>query len=390
MFTESIRTDRWISPRSALCQDGWHLIEPVTGAEPSGNGLERLLAGGQLHSVFQPIIELDSGRVVGYEALARGPVGPLERPDELFAAARAAGRLADLDKLCRRAAICGAIDAGIRAPLTLFVNVESEVLEVTQLEELLVIVRSAPGGLRMMLEITERALAARPAELLATVQRLRAAGWRIALDDVGANDLSLAFIALVRPDVIKLDLTLVQHRPGPKAAEIMNAVNAYAERTGSVVLAEGIETEQHLGAALALGARLGQGWMFGRPGPETAPGLTIGELHLPPVQPLPHSSVVTGSPFEFLPEFVQLRDSTKPLLLEVSKHLEREAARLGRTCVVISTFQDARYFTPMTARRYCDLADRVAFVAAIGVGITAEPAPWRARGGPGPRRSSLW
>jgi hypothetical protein len=107
---------------------------------------------------------------------------------------------------------------------------------VTKLEELRSIAESAPGELKLMLEITERALAARPAELLATVRRLRSAGWRIALDDVGANDLSLAFMPLLRPDIIKLDLPLVQHRPGPKVAEIMNAVNAYAERSGSVVL----------------------------------------------------------------------------------------------------------------------------------------------------------
>ena len=59
--------------------------------------------------MYQPIVELDSGRVVAYEALARGPVGPLERPDLLFAAARPAGRLAELDELCRAAAFRGAV-----------------------------------------------------------------------------------------------------------------------------------------------------------------------------------------------------------------------------------------------------------------------------------------
>ena len=84
--------------------------------------------------------------------------------------------------------------------------------------------------------------------------------------------MSLAFLPLLRPDVVKLDLRLVQERPGPAIAEIMNAVNAHAERTGAVVLAEGIETEEHLVMARALGATLGQGWLFGRPGPGAAPG----------------------------------------------------------------------------------------------------------------------
>src|SRR5205085_1452138 len=100
--------------------------------------------------------------------------------------------------------------------------------------------------------------------------RLRAAGWRIALDDVGADDMSLAFMPLLRPDIVKLDLSLVQQRPGPAVAGIMNAVNAYAERTGALVLAEGIENEQHLDIAKALGARLGQGYLFGRPAPTLA------------------------------------------------------------------------------------------------------------------------
>ncbi len=72
---------------------------------------------------------------------------------------------------------------------------------------------------------------------------------------------------LLRPDVIKLDLRLVQRQPDAEIAEIVNAVNTQAERTGAIVLAEGIETDEHLATARALGATLGQGWLFGRPGP---------------------------------------------------------------------------------------------------------------------------
>ncbi|RKS75460.1 PAS domain S-box-containing protein/diguanylate cyclase (GGDEF)-like protein [Motilibacter peucedani] len=333
-------------------------------------GIEDVLGAGAVRSVFQPIVELDTGSVVAYEALARGPEGPLERPDVLFAAAREAGRLAELDELCRRTALRGAVAAGVVPPLTLFVNVEPEVLDTAPLDELLAIAADAPHGLQVMLEITERALAARPAELLATVTRLRAAGWRIALDDVGADDLSLAFMPLLRPDVVKLDLRLVQQRPGPAVAEIMNAVNAYAERTGALLLAEGIEDEGHLEMARALGARLGQGWMFGRPAATLATALATAPLDLPATVPAGASQ---DSPFRCLPEGTALRRSTKPLLIEVSKHLEREALRFGSTCVVVATFQEARHFTAPTAHRYRELAERVGFVAAIGDGLPAEP-----------------
>ena len=320
-----------------------------------------VLDGRQVRSIYQPIVDLSSGAVIGYEALARGPAGPLESPDQLFSAARRAGRLAELDQLCRIAAVQGAVDGGIYSPLTLFINIEPEILDAAPLEELLLVVESAPGRLQLVLEITERALAARPAELLATVNGLREAGWRVALDDVGANDLTLTFMSLLRPDIIKLDLQLVQERPSPAIAGIMNAVNAYAERTGALILAEGIEQQRHIKIAEALGARLGQGWQFGRPGPIQLP-IHTAPLHLP----APIDSRSANSPFGCLPPSVTLRTSRKPLLTQVSEHLEREAFRLGSTCLLLTTFQDAAYFTPHIAARYHELAERLGFVAAIG------------------------
>ncbi|MGY1754552.1 diguanylate cyclase domain-containing protein [Blastococcus sp. SYSU D01042] len=340
--------------------------------EHTASALEAALAPGAVRSVFQPIVELDTGRVVAYEALARGPEGPLERPDLLFAAARSAGRLAELDQLCRTAAFRGAVEQGLLGPLTVFVNVEPEVLDSAPLDDLLAIADAAPRDLRIVLEITERALAARPAELLRTVERVRSLGWGVAVDDVGADSMSLAFLPLLAPDVIKLDLRLVQDRPGPAVAEIMNAVNAHAERTGAVVLAEGIETEQHLAMARALGATLGQGWLFGRPGPGAVPGLPTGELALLGVPEVAQGDI---SPFSCLPAGAPLRRSVKSLLIELSKQLEREAMRLGETCVVAATFQEARHFTPSTIQRYRDLVERTGFVCALGEDLPVEPLP---------------
>ncbi|MET0763844.1 MAG: diguanylate cyclase [Blastococcus sp.] len=334
--------------------------------------LAAALAPGAIRSVFQPIVDLDTGRVVAYEALARGPEGPLERPDLLFAAARTAGRLAELDEICRAAAFRGAVDRGLLAPLTVFVNVEPEVLDSAPMDDLLTIAEGAPRELRVILEITERALAARPAELLRTVERVRALGWGVAVDDVGADSMSLAFLPLLSPDVVKLDLRLVQERPGPAIAEIMNAVNAHAERTGAVVLAEGIETEEHLAMAQALGATLGQGWYFGRPGPGAVPGLPTGTLTFP--GGAAHAPT-DASPFACLPDTVPLRRSAKSLLIELSKQLEREAMRLGDTCVVAATFQEARHFTPSTIQRYRDLVERTGFVCALGEDLAVEPLP---------------
>jgi EAL domain-containing protein (putative c-di-GMP-specific phosphodiesterase class I) len=349
---------------------GQVIADPLAGEVES---IEDVLRHGAVSSLFQPIVDLDRHEVVAYEALARGPKGDFESPAVLFAEARRTGNLARLDHLCRAAAFTGALDAGLRAPQMLFVNVEPEVIDEAPLESLLALSEEAPGGLRVVLEITERALAARPAELLRTVARIREVGWGVALDDVGAHPASLTFMPLLQPDVIKLDLSLVQRRPDRSVAEIMNAVNAHAEVTGAVILAEGIETSAHVDIARSLGARLGQGWLLGRPAPHLSTQLEHGTLALPSRRQLHDADRTPSSPFHCLPAGAALRVSTKLLLVQISKQLEREALRLGETCLVAATFQEARHFTPGTTERYAALAGSLGFVAVLGQGLPAEP-----------------
>ena len=102
-------------------------------------------------------------------------------------------------------------------------------------------------------ELTERSIADNPAGLLQAVEQARAQSVGIALDDVGIGPASLAIMPLIRPDVIKLDLSLIQQQTTPSVAGLANAVLAEAERTGAVILSEGIETEQHVSVARTLG-----------------------------------------------------------------------------------------------------------------------------------------
>jgi EAL domain-containing protein (putative c-di-GMP-specific phosphodiesterase class I) len=330
----------------------------------------RLIAQCGLRVAFQPIIDIDASTVVGYEALARGPVGsPLESPAALFAAARAAGCLAELDAECRAQAFRSAVASDYLAPHTLFVNVEPEILDGAPLDDLLSIANSAPRELRVVFEITERAIAARPAELLRTVERIRARGWAVALDDVGADPSSLAFMSLLRPEVVKLDLRLVQQRPTSEIAAIMHAVNAYTEASGALLLAEGIETPEHLATARGLGARFAQGWLFGRPGTEPSP-LPVADANLPRV---PAELSTDRSPFACLAPGTPLRRAGKRLLIELSKKLEQEALAQGRTAILTAAFQEARHFTARTATRYRQVAERCAFVCALGEGLPVQP-----------------
>jgi len=332
--------------------------------------IAEVLREGNVHSVFQPIVDLTADVVVAYEALARGPVGALQSPGALFAAARRSGLLSELDQACRAAAFRGASERGLLAPLTVFVNVEPEVLDGAPLSELLAIAEGAPGELRIVVEITERALAARPAELLRTVERVRALGWGVALDDVGTEAASLAFMPLLRPDVVKLDMSLIQGRPTPEVAEVMHAVNAYAERAGAIILAEGVETEQHLARARALGATLAQGWHFGRPTTDPVPQPNSPGLILP--AGASWSGPTTVSPFSCLPAGTVLKRAPKRLLVELSKHLERAAMRLGQTCVVASTSSTA---TTSPLRPRCATATWSS--APVSSRRSAKGFPWR-------------
>ncbi len=328
-----------------------------------------------IHSVYQPIVRLSDRRAIAYEALARGPQGsPLETPDALFAAARRLDLATALDWECWRAALRGALVGGMSPERALFVNVEpsSAASWVPEIGDPLL--EEALAGFPLVVELTERALANHATDLIPLAEDLRRRGARIALDDVGTDPRSLALMPFLRPDVIKLDLKLMQNSPSREIAEVVHAVNAEAERTGALVLAEGIETEDHLRRALALGASYGQGWLFGRPG---ALGHEPEEraAHFPLRRCAATTQPVASTPFEIVAAKRPTRRADKRLLLELSRSLERQTANQGSAAVVISSFQEASYFTEATARRYGELAEDAALVAALGVGMSHEPAP---------------
>ena len=335
--------------------------------------LAEVIAADGIRSVFQPIVDIDSLRPVAYEALARGPHGSSwEAPSALLAAAYAEDLVAELDWACRRSAYRAALDAGLDERTTLFVNVEPKTLGTPAPDDIAEVQGRALQRLRVILEVTERAITSRPAEILASAQWARSHGWGIAVDDLGADPGSLALLPLLSPDVVKLDLRLIQARPDREIATIMTAVLAYAEQTGAALLAEGIETVEHLETARALGVRYGQGYLFGHPAPLDQGAVAAGsvEFLLPATLPL-----TGGTPFDVVAGRRPVRPSTKPMLVEMAKHLEAEAAGLTAPAVVMSAFQDEKHFTPDSARRYQRLAERCPLVVALGVGLRPEPAP---------------
>jgi EAL domain-containing protein (putative c-di-GMP-specific phosphodiesterase class I) len=322
--------------------------------------VEEVVAAGP-RIVYQPIVDLERRTVVGYEALCRAKP-PLERPLELFAAARSAGRLADVDWACRAAALHGAFKAGLRPPLKLFINVEPEALVGNTPDEVRELADAALRELDIVVEFTERAISAAPAQLLRAVHQVRRRGASVAIDDIGTGPGPLALVPLLRPDVVKLDMDLVHAPKNANAAQVAAAVGAFAEAEGAAVVAEGIETEAHLMSAIALGATLGQGWLFGRPAP------------LPDVLPAPVVQVPIGvvpprpaarSPAALVGRHVAMRRGEIELVRELGAQLLAQADELGQHAVVAASVA-ARPTGPAVAALMRPLARNAALVAVLG------------------------
>jgi EAL domain-containing protein (putative c-di-GMP-specific phosphodiesterase class I) len=337
------------------------------GEHCEGTGeLSRIIRERAIRTEYQAIVELTSQRVVAYEALTRGPVGTvLESPMALFSAARREGLLIELDWLCRVQAMTTALEVGYDRSMALFVNAEPAALRSScppLLRDGLIMARER---LQVVIEVTERAVVSNPRDLLAAVARVRADGWGVALDDVGAEPGSLALMPFLNPDVIKLDIGLVQNPSLPPHADVLAAVIAHAERTGALVIAEGIEEPGHMLWARALGATHGQGNLLGRPGPlELEAGGAMSSFSW---------RGFAKTPFEIIASRRPVHRATKDLLLPISLHLETQAMASGQQPVVLGAFQDARYLTGATRARWEKLAAHSAFAAAMGRGVPEVP-----------------
>jgi len=157
-----------------------------------------VLAARAIHCVYQPIVDLDTVETVGFEALARGPSGTTwATPDALVSYAARVARLPELDWICRAAACRGALAADLPREMPLFVNVEPASSRTPCPPDLAKVIESAMDQLQVVIEVTERSVAADPAGLLAAAEQLRRQATRIALDDVGSDTASQAMMSLL-------------------------------------------------------------------------------------------------------------------------------------------------------------------------------------------------
>jgi len=232
------------------------------------NALQRLIAGDGLTIVVQPIVDVRSGTVHAYEALARFGQPRIDgSPLHWFSLAEQLGLRAALERACLRGAL--ELFAHRPAGTSLSVNLSAPVLlETATMAMLEGAGDGQPDDLAgLIVEITEETLVHSDMQLLSAIEPLRARGARLAVDDMGAGYSGLRQITSVLPSYLKLDRSLVSriHRDDERAA-LVGALAGYSKQVGSLLVAEGVETRDELLAIQRLGVPLVQGFYYSRPG----------------------------------------------------------------------------------------------------------------------------
>lgn len=223
--------------------------------------IQRILEGRGLTMVFQPIVDLRSNRVAGFEALARFSEEPLRPPNEWFTEAAEFGLGVELE-LC---AIRSAIAELDRLPADAYLSVNAS--PETVLHRDLTGTVEAHAG-RIVLELTEHTAVTEYGTLIERVDVVRGLGVRIAVDDAGAGYASLQHILRLCPDIVKLDVALTRSVDSdPARRALATALVQFGREIGADITAEGIERQEELDALRNIGACSGQGYLLGRPAP---------------------------------------------------------------------------------------------------------------------------
>jgi PAS domain S-box-containing protein len=223
--------------------------------------VQRVLDYRGIEPVFQRIVALGTGVTVGYEALARFPLNPSRPPNVWFEQAARVGLGQELELLAIERAL-ESFDS-LPAAAWLSVNASPATLAAPGLMD---IIGKVPAA-RLIIEVTEHAQIEDYEAFNAVTTDLRSRGVRLAIDDAGAGFASLRHILDIRPDVIKLDMSLTRHIDrDPARRALATALRDFADSLEANVIAEGIEDREELDELLLLGIHQGQGYLLGRPG----------------------------------------------------------------------------------------------------------------------------
>jgi len=223
---------------------------------------------GPLNAVFQPVVSLTSGSILGYEGLIRGRAGsPLEMPIALFAKARAADRVAQLEVRCIHTVLSAFSRLKLKGKV--FLNVGPEMFEVEEFPRERIFANLERLGLtpgRVVIEVTENAQVVNQMSIYVALREARKMGFEVAIDDLGEGYASLRLWSELQPDYVKIDQHFVHdvHRD-PVKFQFVRTIRQLSSAVGTKVIGEGIESAAELRVLRDLGVEYGQGYLFATP-----------------------------------------------------------------------------------------------------------------------------
>ncbi len=282
-------TERDMATLRAFAQLAAHQIESDLTSQRSRTAIsERIaavLAADTLTILHQPIHDLRNGRPVGVECLARFADAAERGPDRWFAEAATVGLGEQLELLAVRAALRTL--PHVPPGCYVAINVSPETVIGGALRDLV------NGGTpdRLVIEVTEHSAVTNYAALIAQLQPLRAHA-KIAIDDVGSGYAGLRHIVDLRPDILKLDMSLTRDiDTDPARRALAHALVSFAREIGCKLVAEGVETEAERGTLAQLEVHFAQGYLFSRPMPVVAAQqLLLGEQEVAALAVLPRAA----------------------------------------------------------------------------------------------------
>jgi EAL domain-containing protein (putative c-di-GMP-specific phosphodiesterase class I) len=236
----------------------------------SRRGFTEMVLDRKITSVYEPIVDVNTRTVFGYESLARGPEGTdLYSPVALFGAAQQHDMVFELDCLCRASGLKGAIDFPSETKLFLNVlptSIHDPDFQPDRLIKTLEECRLSPND--VVFEISEQESIDNLAAFRELNDEYRSLGFQFALDDTGSGYAGLEELIELQPEYIKMDRSVVSGvDQDPARQDVLSAFLDVAKKMGARVIGEGLDTVEELETLGHLGIHFGQGWLFGRPTP---------------------------------------------------------------------------------------------------------------------------
>ncbi len=230
--------------------------------------LRDIIDNKRLSAVFQPIVDMNTASIIGYEGLIRGPAdSPLHSPMKLFNTARKYGMVVELEYLARREVLQSFYN--LNGAGKIFLNISPDVLMSKHSrvgETLKYIDEIGLSPQQVVIELTENAPATDYQLLREATRHYRAMGFEIAIDDLGEGFSSLRMWSELRPDYVKIDQHFIHGiNSDPLKRQFVHSIQEIAQKSGARIVAEGIENEEELLAIKEIGITFGQGYHITRP-----------------------------------------------------------------------------------------------------------------------------